>query len=289
VSMAPIGDFASGLGTELVVSRSVRDTAALLEWTSAVTPRGEPYFAPAKERPYPEEVGADPGTLRIGLMTTVPGGQHETHPDCVAAAESAARALEGLGHSVEVSHPAGMDDEGYIANFLVRWSGAVASGLDFWSLRTGKPIGPDDVEPCTWALAQQGREHSASAYLMAVGYAQLVGRGIAEWWGGFDLLLTPTMALPPAELGTIGSGAEDENPLAPIERSVPYAEFTAGFNATGQPAISLPLHWSDAGLPIGVQLVADMGREDLLLRVASQLEEAHPWAERRPPVFATAA
>jgi len=288
VSMAPLGDFASGLGTELVVSRSVRDTAAVLEWVSATAPPGEPYFAPAKERSYTDEVGADPGELRIGLMTSPPGGQYETHPDCVAAAEEAARALESLGHVVEPSHPVALDDEAYVPQFLIRWTAAVAAGLDFWGMRAGRQIGAGDVEPCTWALAEQGRAHSGADYLRAVAYAQIVARGALAWWQDFDLLLTPTMALPPAELGTIRAD-EADNPLSPIERSVPYAAFTAGFNATGQPAISLPLHWSDAGLPIGVQLVADMGREDLLLRVASQLEEAVPWAERRPPVFAGAA
>jgi amidase len=109
-----------------------------------------------------------------------------------------------------------------------------------------------------------------------------------QWWQDYDLLLTPTMALPPAEIGTIGNGREGD-PLGPIERAVPYAVFTAGFNATGQPAISLPLHWSEAGLPIGVQLVGDLGREDLLLQVAAQLEEAQPWAERVPATFAATA
>jgi amidase len=289
VSMAPIGDFASGLGTELVVSRSVRDTAAVLEWTCAESPPGEPYFAPARTRPYTEEVGVDPGRLRMGVMTAAPGGQAETHADCVAAAEEAGRALESLGHSVELAYPAALDDQGYIENFLIRWTAAVAAGLDFWSLRTGRPIGPDDVEPHTWALAEQGRAHSGARYLMAVGYAQLMTRTIAEWWRDFDILVTPTMALPPAELGTMGSGADDPDPTMPIQRAVPYAVFTAGFNATGQPAISLPLHWTEGGLPIGVQLVADLGREDLLIRVASQLEQARPWADRRPPVFAAAA
>jgi amidase len=288
VSSAPLGDFASGLGIELAVSRSVRDSAALLDWTCTDPPPGEPYFAPARARPYAEEVGADPGRLRIGLMTGAPAGVAETHPDCVAAAEWTGRALESLGHSVEVSHPPAMEDPAYVDNFLIRWSAAVAAGLDFWSMRTGRPIGADDVEPLTWALAEKGRRHSAAAYLMAVGYAQLVSRSAAQWWQDFDLLLTPTMALPPAELGTIGSGAEDDDPMAPIWRAVPYAAFTAPFNASGQPAISLPLHWTDGGLPIGVQLVADMGREDLLIRVASQLEQARPWAERRPPLFAAA-
>jgi amidase len=287
VSMAPLGDYVGGLVPAWFVPRSGRDTAAVLEFVSEGAPPGEPYFAPAKQRPYTEEVGADPGKLRVGLMTTPPGGQYEAHPDCVAAAEAAARALEALGHSVEVAHPAALDDEGYIPQFLIRWTAGVAAGLDFWSMRTGKQVTQADVEPLTWALAEQGWSNSAAAFVSSLGYAQLVARGVLRWWQDYDLLLTPTMASPPAELGTIGTGHE-ESPFAPIERAIPYAAFTAGFNATGQPAISLPLHWSDAGLPIGVQLVGDLGREDLLLRVAAQLEEAVPWAERRPPTFAAA-
>jgi amidase len=116
-------------------------------------------------------------------------------------------------------------------------------------------------------------------------YAQAVAREGASWWSDHDLLLTPTMALPPAEIGEIGTGDED-NPLMPIVRATPYAIFTAGFNSSGQPAISLPMHWSEDGLPIGVQLVAAYGREDLLLQVAAQLEQAQPWADRRPPLAA---
>jgi amidase len=288
VSMAPLGDFIGGLATELVVSRSVRDTATVLEFCSEGAPPGEPYFPPPKARPYTEEVGADPGKLRIGLMTAMPGAGGPAHPDCVAAAESAARLLESLGHSVDVSHPAGLDDEAYIPQFLVRWTAGVAAGLDFWSMRTGRQIAREDVEPLTWALAEQGWSNSAAQLVTAVGYAQILARVVTSWWQDHDLLLTPTMGLPPAQLGTIGTGHGDADPLAPIERAVPYAAFTAAFNATGQPAISLPLHWSDAGLPIGVQLVGDLGAEDLLLRVAAQLEEAQPWAQRRPEAFAAA-
>jgi amidase len=288
VSMAPLGDFVGGLATELVVSRSVRDTAAVLEFCSDGAPPGEPYFAPPRERSYLEEVGADPGKLKIGLMTSAPGGEVEVHPDCTAAARATAQLLEGLGHHVEVAHPGALDDPAYIPQFLVRWTAGVAAGLDFWSMRTGKQVTEDSVEPLTWALAQQGWSNSAAQFVSAMGYGQIVARGLLAWWQDYDLLLTPTMALPPAELGTLGNG-RDGDPLAPIERAVPYAVFTAGFNATGQPAISLPLHWSEAGLPIGVQLVADMGREDLLLRVAAQLEEAQPWAARVPATFAAPA
>ncbi len=176
VSLAPeFGDFMSGLTTELVVSRSVRDAAAVLEWV-ADPPPGEPYYAPDRARPYTEEVGADPGRLRIGLMTRPPGGQFEAHPECVAGAQAAARLLAGLGHDVEPSYPEALDDEGYIEKFLVRWTSGVDFGLRYWERKTGEQIGPDDVEPLTWALAEQGKAHSAASYLEAMEYSQSVAR-----------------------------------------------------------------------------------------------------------------
>jgi amidase len=287
VSQAPeFGDVMSGLTAELVVSRSVRDTAAVLEWMSDPPP-GEPYVAPARTRSYEDEVGADPGRLRVGLCTKPFGGGFDAHPECVAAAEETGQLLESLGHAVEPAYPDVLDDERYIPQFLVRWSAGVDWNLTYWSARAGREIGPDDVEQLTWALAEMGRSHNAGEYLRAVEYAQSVTRRAAEWWaGGFDLMLTPTLALPPLPLGSYVADAE--NPLMPIVTATPVAVFTAGFNATGQPAISLPLHMSVEGLPIGVQLVAAYGREDVLLRVASQLEEAAPWADRTPPIFAGA-
>ena len=285
VSLAPqFGDIMGGLVAELAVTRSVRDAAAILEAVHGPAP-GEPYVAPPAERPYTEEVGADPGRLRVGLLTSAPGGQVEVQPDCVEAAESAGRLLESLGHSVEIADLPALNDPGYVPQFLVRWTSGIAWNLDYWSRRTGREIGPDDVEPSTWALAEQGRSHSGAAYLSAVEYAQAAARRAAEWWAsGFDLLLTPTLAEPPPPIGAYDHPPEE--PLYPIVRAVPLAIFTAAFNATGQPAISLPLHENADGLPIGVQLVAELGREDVLLRVASQLEEAAPWSGRRPQLFA---
>ena len=160
VSQAPdFGDVMTGLVAELCVARSVRDVATLLEWVSDPPP-GEPYVAPARERPYTEELGADPGRLRIGLMTQAPGEGVAVHPDCVAAAEEAGRLLESLGHSVEPSYPAVLDDEEYIPTFLVRWTAGVAWNLDYWSAQAGREIGPGDVEATTWALAEAGRGHT---------------------------------------------------------------------------------------------------------------------------------
>jgi amidase len=277
---ADFGDVISGLAIEHVLSRSVRDSAGVLDAICGAMP-GDPYVAPARRRPYLEEVGADPGRLRVGLMTTPPGGQFEAHADCIAAAQAAARTLETLGHIVEPAYPQALDDAEYIPSFLVRWTAGVAWNLKYWEAKTGKPISSDDVEPATWALAELGRSQGAADYLRAVEYHQCLTRRIAEWWqGGFDLLLTPTTAEPATPLGTFEP--EPENPTAPIMRAVPLATFTAAFNTTGQPAISLPLHWTADGLPVGAQLVADYGREDQLIRVAAQLEKAAPWADRWP-------
>ncbi len=170
-------------------------------------------------------------------------------------------------------------------SFLTKWSAGQASTLDQLAMIVGREITADDVEPLTWVLAEIGRERTAARYLTDHGKHQLVARGIAGWFeGGYDLLLTPTMAEPPVPLGTFDQRAGD--PLDAFRRAVPSGAFTAVFNATGQPAISLPLHWTADGLPVGVQLVAPFGREDLLIDVAAQLEGAQPWIDRRPPVWA---
>jgi amidase len=280
-TLAPeFGDLNCGLVVEHVLCRSVRDTAAILDATCGPAP-GDPYAAPSPERPFLEEVGADPGTLRVGLRTTAPGGQFETAPECVSAAEEAGRLLESLGHSVEESSPTTAEDPEYIERFIMRWTAGIAFNLDWWSRRTDSEVTADGVEASTWALAEAGRAFSAAEYLAALDYQQLATRDAAAWWaGGFDLLLTPTLGELPTPLGDFAS--DPDNPASPIMRSVPTAGFAAFWNTTGQPALSLPLHWSDEGLPVGVQLVAAYGREDVLIRVAAQLEEARPWAQRFP-------
>ena len=284
VTMGPLlGDTMSGLTADLAVSRSVRDTAGVLEAVEGPAP-GDPYVAPAPARPYTEEVGADPGRLRVGLVTE-PFLEVAPDPVVVAAARGAAELLESLGHSVEEDRPSGFEQVNVLDTFLTRWMAGQASTLDELGTLIGRPVGRDDVEPLTWALAEEGWRRSAAQYLEAVSQHQMVTRMIAAWHeSGFDLMLTPTMGELPTPLGAFDDSGPE--PLTAIERGVQTAAFTALFNATGQPAISLPLHWSEEGLPVGVQLIAPYGREDLLLRVASQLEEARPWANRVPGVFA---
>jgi amidase len=285
ISEGPIaGDFMSGLTAELCVSRSVRDTAALLEAVHGPAP-GDPYVAPPPLRPYMEEVGADPGKLRIALWTE-PTIDQDADPEVVAAARAGAKTLEGLGHTIEEPDLSGLGAIDMVEPFLTRWAAGQAQALDQLGTVTGSPIEPEDVEPLTWALAEIGRARSAGEYLTAVGQHQAMSRMIAGLYeSGFDLLLTPTMGEPPPPLGTFDDSGPD--PMVAFERAFVAGCFTAIFNATGQPAISLPLHWTDDGLPVGVQLVAPLGGEDLLLRVASQLEQAVPWADRTPPTFAT--
>jgi amidase len=283
-----IGDALSGLTEELVVSHTVRDTAAILEAVHGGVP-GDPYFAPPPERPYTEEVGADPGKLRIGVKVDAFVDQ-EVDPRCQENARAAGELLQGLGHSVEDGGPEVPPTDpdsplDVIESFMTRWQAGQAASLDQFSVLLGRQLGPGDVEPLTWALAEEGRKKNAGQYLGAVAVHQGLARFISGWFEqGYDLLLTPTTGEPAPPLGTFDDSGPD--PLVAIERARKTAIFNALFNATGHPAISLPLGMTDDGLPIGVQLVAPQGREDVLIRVAAQVEEAAPWADRRPPVWA---
>ena len=272
------------LNVELMLTRSVRDVARVLDAVWQPFP-GDPLIAPAPARPFADEVGADPGRLRIGVLTTNPMGGIEIHPDCVAAADDAARLLESLGHHVGASYPEPLDNPELMGPFGIVWMAGTTHDLDDYAALVGKPITEEEVEPLTWALAESGRAITASQYIEAVSDLQAFTRRLAEWWdGGFDLLLTPTLGEPPVPLGTFD--AQPGNPLHGFFRAGQFVPCCAQFNVTGQPAISLPLSWNSDGLPIGSQLVAAYGREDVLLRVASQLEQARPWAGRRPPVHA---
>jgi amidase len=280
-----VGERWSGFSVEFSVARSVRDVAGLLDAMHGPMP-GDPYFATPPVRPYVDELHTPPGRLRIGVVRRGWRGT-EVDPECIAAVDHAARLVESLGHTVEESHPEVLDEPASVMAYVDIITANVARALDAWSLRIGEVAGDQDVEVLTWTLAQRGRELTAAEHLASLDYVHSFGRRLASWWnGGFDLLLTPTQAAPPPEIGYVSSTADE--PLRAFMRSAPYGVFTLPFNLSGQPAISLPLYWTRAGvkdLPIGLQFVAAYGREDLLLRVAAQLEQAAPWAERRPPLF----
>jgi amidase len=248
---------------------------------------GDPYAAAPPARRYAQEVGADPGRLRIGYLAgRAPAGLVEVDPACNAAVDDARVQLEqDCGHTVEAAHPAALDDIELLVHFTTVLAASTAYDLRKLGAMAGRALGPDDVEPFTWAQAELGRAVAAEAYIEAVESLRAWSRRVVRWWepdgDGFDLLLTPTMARPPAHLGEI----RGDDPEGALLMATPYAAFTVPFNVTGQPAMSVPLWWAD-GLPIGVQLVAAPGREDLLFRVAAQLEAARPWIDRRPPVSA---
>jgi amidase len=275
------GESWSGMVAEGVVSLSVRDTARALDSCAGTVP-GDPYGAPPPLRPYAEEVTRDPGALRIGLCAEVPSSPGAVDPVCRAAAERAARLLEALGHHVELSHPKALEEAALGDAFATVVSAHAARQVEEAGEWIGRPLRPDELEPYTAGLLEQGRRVSGAGYIAAHDAVHAWTRRVARFFeDGFDLLLTPTLPAPPPRLGTLSSDAG--NPEAVIQRVQLFVAFTAPWNAAGHPAVSLPLHASDAGLPIGVQLVADRHREDLLLRVAGQLEREAPWIDRLPP------
>ncbi len=283
VSTAPqYGDLMGGLIAEHVVSRSVRDTAAILDATAGPVP-GDPYWAPPLSGPsFLAAVSAKRTPLRIGLLTASPSGS-EVHADCVTAAMAAADLCESLGHVVE---PATMEVDGdlFTEHFVNVWAAGNAWTLLDWEERLGRKATEDEFEPLSWSLISLGRAIDSGTYLKSQQALQKVTRQIAAYFEGIDVLITPTLAEPPAPLGTFDSPPDE--PLTGLFRAATYVPFTPPFNVTGQPAISLPLHWNDGGLPIGVQFVGRFGAEETLLSLAGQLEEAAPWAHRRPPVSA---
>jgi amidase len=283
------GEAWGGLVRRLAVTRSVRDSAVALDAVSGWMP-GDPYAAPAPVRPYVEEVGVEPPRLRIGLRTQPGDPSVVTHPDCVAAAEHVGALLASLGHDVTPADHELLDDAAFQAEFTGHFINALAvwtaTELEDLAVLSGEPVTADGVEAGTWALAEMGRQVSGVQFQQALDHFSVFSRRMAAWWAdGNDLLLTPTITEPPPELGQFST--TPENPLNGLLRASPIVQFTVPFNVSGQPAISLPLFWNGDGLPIGVQLVAAYGREDLLIEVAAQLEAAQPWADRLPPVHAS--
>ncbi|HUF84077.1 MAG TPA: amidase [Acidimicrobiia bacterium] len=284
-TLAPdLGEYWGPLTHEHVLTRSVRDSARVLDAVHGPAP-GDPYTAPPPARPYAEEVGADPGALRIGFRTRGTGDNGESHPDCFAAVQGVARMLESLGHHVEPATVEGLDDPRIDAGFPIVYAATIDRDRERWSSRLGRPIAADELEPLNALGCEMAAGINAVQYVAALDDLQAWSRGVAAWWAdGNDVLVTPTMSEPPVRLGELSAGAPDQ--LAVMMRMGRLTTFTGPFNVTGQPAISLPLHWNGDGLPIGVQLIAAYGREDVLFRLGSQLEQAQPWVDRHPPVSA---
>ncbi|MGY1783440.1 amidase [Geodermatophilus sp. SYSU D00698] len=287
VSQGPsVAEGWAGATIDGVVTRTVRDTAAVLDLISRPMP-GDPYAAPPLPRPLGEEVGAPVGRLRVGLLASPPDERYLDDPDCRTAVARAGQLLEDLGCAVEKAGPAAFFDDGFSRAFNATIAADAARMLADHERVLGREITDDELEPRNAYYRLTGNRMSAAEYLGHRGWLGSWARRMAVFWTpaedggqGFDLLVTPTVGAPPPELGWFtAAGPREEG-----RRIGAFIPYTAQANVTGQPAVSLPLHTTDAGLPVGVQLVAGAGREDLLVRVAAALEEAAPWAARRPPV-----
>ncbi|CAN5538845.1 amidase [soil metagenome] len=265
-----------GFGTSGVVSRTVADTAAVLDVIGRPDPLGW-YNAPPPARPWAETSLEAAGPLRIGVTTTPPVAM-PVDPACVQAVDLAVRALEGMGHSVEeVDLTTLVDANRFVEAFGVVWNtGSAGVPLVDW----------DAIEPLNAALRKAGRELDSISYVEGVALTQLLSRQVvAPFTTGLDVLVTPTMAVEPPRCGSVWEGA-DVDPMAAMFNCFPMGMFTSVWNVTGLPALSLPLHTSETGLPVGVQFVAGPWREDLLLQLGTVLEQALPWADRRPAMAA---
>tara|TARA_Y100000814_G_C12310300_1_gene394829 strand:- start:470 stop:1258 length:789 start_codon:yes stop_codon:yes gene_type:complete len=262
----------------------MRDAAGILDAT-AIPTIGDGVVAPRYGQPYLSQVGFEPRRLKIGIWNEAPRDDLVLHPDCHRLTSDAGKLLEALGHSVEESHPSALDDPAIAGRFSAIWMAGANLTLKNLSKLLQREVTIDDVEIGTWLMAQAGARTSGLEVLQAQADMGLMRRATLEWWeDGWDLLLTPTTLLPPPRLGDLVS-TEDE-PMRNSFKSIPYAAFTSPFNATGQPAISLPTGFSSDGLPIGIQLVAAYGREDLLIQVGSQLEAEIKWNLNRAPIHA---
>ncbi len=277
------GDVMSGLVVEHALTVSVRDSAALLDATAGPD-AGDPYFAPPVDRSFSEEARRAPGRLRVAFSTESPSGT-PVHAECVEAVESAGRLLADLGHDVQQAAPQ-YDDRAFRAAFTTVWFSNLAAGLAQMSAQLGRELADSDVELATWEYGERGAALTGAEYVRAVAQLQLVGRQFAGFFQQVDIWMTPVFAAPPPPLGFLHP-APGETAIRPYARRVrEWVPFTQLANATGQPAASVPLHWTADGLPVGVQFTAAFGAEGTLFRLAAQLEEARPWRDRRPPVCA---
>ncbi|MBN2124892.1 MAG: amidase [Deltaproteobacteria bacterium] len=267
------------------MTRTVRDSAALLEATSAPDP-GASCPAPIKERSFLEDVGSKIGALKIGFLSAIPRGWHAEcgviHPECRYAVEDGARLCEDLGHLVEEIDPEELSFPDLYRGFGIIWCSYLVHVIQRWEKILGREITGDHLEAHTWTSYRAGLKRTGGDYLTAVSGIQRFSRKMAQWYdcGGYDMILSPTTILPPVKLGAFQGTPQD--PMMWARMSGAFLAMTYAYNLTGQPAMSVPLFWTGQGVPIGVQFAGRYGEEALLIRLASQLEEARPWAERIP-------
>jgi amidase len=296
------GELWHGFAIEHVLSRSVRDSAAMLDATAGAD-LGAPYAAPVQARPFLAEVSTEPGRLRIAVTREPLFGHGAVHADCVAGLEATAGLLESLGHHVEEAAPP-LDREACALAFVTVLAGETRAEIEYLAQLTQRRTHAADFEAATYSLGLLGHSISAATCAGAMRTLQLTARTMAPFFERHDVLLTPTLAAPPALIGALQPSAGEQrlmrivnalnagwllNALGVIKplaaKTFDYMPYTPLFNVTGQPAMSVPLHWNAAGLPIGMQFVAKLGDDATLFRLAGQLERARPWFDRRAPGY----
>lgn len=296
-----VGDIWRGFAQEHVLTRSVRDSAAMLD-AIAGPDVGAPYWASSPDRPYLHEVTTEPGRLRIAY-TSQPFLGHSVHADCLKGLEATARLLEQLGHEVVEAAPQ-IDREAFAIAFLTMIAAETRDEIDWAAHMAGRKTRYSDFETGTTALALLGQAFSAGEYAKALNYLLAASRGIGRFFEDYDVLLTPTLAEPPILTGSLQPSGSERLMIGLIGRlnaawlldalgvikplaakTFDFIPYTAVFNVTGQPAMSVPLCWNEAGLPIGMHFIGRFGDETTLFRLAGQLERAQPWADRAPTAY----
>ena len=278
ISLAPLVDSPPALSTDGFLTWTVADTALALDIGSGYE-LGDMTWPPPPSGSFADAAARDPGRLRIGFSTEAPNGA-AVHPDCVAATHAAAELLESLGHDVEESAPA-WNAEAFVDTFIAIWIAQVGAGVAGIGTLLGHPLDPDELEPLTREMVDAANAMSAVEIFGALTLLRAYTRGVVAWWGDHDVFVSPTLAQPPIPLGSL-EPAPGEPALQMLHNSGDFVPFTPPINVTGQPAISLPLHESADGLPLGVQFVGPPAGDELILSLAGQLERAAPWADRRP-------
>ncbi len=288
------------LAVDHVITRTVRDSAALLDATNGKGP-ATTFSAPPPKNSYLSEVDKEPGKLRVAVYRGTMLGDN-VHPECQAALDHSAKLLADLGHHVEDAEPKGINYREVAKNFLMLWSAIAATAHSWMEEEKGAVSKASDFEPCTWGMIKSAHVLSAWDVAQAVSAEGELARIMTDFFTSYDLLLTPTLSRPPVKIGELKPTAIDEAILLTVvatgnsqlvrntigqlaKKSFQWTAFCAPFNMTGQPAISVPLYWTKDNLPIGTQLVARFGEEDTLFQVAGQLERAQPWFQRRPPIW----
>jgi len=296
-----IGEAWHGFAIEHVLTRSVRDSAAVLDVTQGAD-IGAPYYAPPMERPFLQEVGANPGKLRIAY-TGKPLLGKNVHSDVLKGLEDTLGLLKDLGHELIEATPQ-LDGEAFSQAFLTILAAELRADIEEAARMAGKRVSVRDFDPSTFGLGMLGKAMSAQEYASAARYLQSSARGVAHFFKDYDLLLTPTLSQPPVKIGSLQPSDSEKalinligsldagillkamgliKPLA--AQTYEFIPWTPVFNVTGQPAMSVPLHWSAEGLPIGMHFVGKFGDEATLFRLAGQLEQARPWAGKVPVGF----